>query len=130
MSVTASPPQPAAERRRLPRTRHSRTVAFEVGGAEGYLTAGVHPDGQLGEIFLRLAKQGSTLAGLAEAFSIVTSLALQHGVPLELITDRLRGLRFEPAGMTDDADIREVTSVMDYIARRLQHDFLSSNPSK
>ncbi len=126
MSVTVSPPTPVAERRMLPRTRRSRTVAFDVGGAEGSLTAGVHEDGQLGEIFLRLGKQGSTMAGLTEAFSIVTSLALQHGVPLKLITDRLRGLRFEPAGLTDDEDIKEVTSVMDYIARRLQHDFLLS----
>ncbi len=113
-----------AERRRLPRTRPSCTMSFEIGGAEGTLTAGAHTDGQLGEIFLRLGKQGSTLAGLTEAFSIVTSLALQHGVPLELITARLRGLRFEPAGLTDDTEIPEVTSVMDYIARRLAADFV------
>jgi ribonucleoside-diphosphate reductase alpha chain len=112
-----------AERRRLPRIRPSYTVSFQVGGAEGTLTAGAHPDGQLGEIFLRLGKQGSTLAGLAEAFSIVTSLALQHGVPLELIAARLRGLRFEPAGPTDDHEIPEATSVMDYVARRLAADF-------
>ena len=112
-----------AQRRRLPPIRPSYTVSFQVGGAEGTLTAGAHPDGQLGEIFLRLGKQGSTLAGLAEAFSIVTSLALQHGVPLELIAARLRGLRFEPAGGTDDHDIPEATSVMDYVARRLAADF-------
>ncbi len=112
-----------AERRRLPRIRPSYTVSFQVGGAEGTLTAGVHADGQLGEIFLRLGKQGSTLAGLAEAFSIVTSLALQHGVPLELIAERLRGLRFEPAGLTDDHEVPEATSVMDYVARRLAADF-------
>jgi ribonucleoside-diphosphate reductase alpha chain len=112
-----------AERRRLPRIRQSYTVSFHVGGAEGTLTAGAHPDGQLGEIFLRLGKQGSTLAGLAEAFSIVTSLALQHGVPLELIAARLRGLRFEPAGLTDDHEIPDATSIMDYVARRLAADF-------
>ena len=112
-----------AERRRLPRIRPSYTVSFQVGGAEGTLTAGAHLDGQLGEIFLRLGKQGSTLAGLAEAFSIVTSLALQHGVPVELIAARLRGLRFEPAGLTDDHEIPEATSVMDYVARRLAADF-------
>jgi ribonucleoside-diphosphate reductase alpha chain len=88
------------------------------------LTAGAHADGQLGEIFLRLGKQGSTLAGLAEAFSIVTSLALQYGVPLDLVVERLRGLRFEPAGVTDDTEIPEATSVMDYLARRLAADFL------
>ena len=112
------------QRRHLPRTRRSHTRSFEVGGAEGSLTTGAHEDGQLGEIFLRLGKQGSTLAGLAEAFSIITSLALQHGVPLELITDRLRGLRFEPAGLTDDEEIGQVTSVMDYLACRLAYDFL------
>ena len=111
------------ERRRLPRVRSSYTVSFEVGGAPGTLTAGAHPDGQLGEIFLRLGKQGSTLAGLAEAFSIVTSLGLQHGVPPELLVSRLRGLRFEPAGFTDDAEIPTATSVMDYVARRLAADF-------
>ncbi|MQA25537.1 MAG: hypothetical protein GEU94_08700 [Micromonosporaceae bacterium] len=111
----------------MPRTRTSYTRAFEIGGAEGSLTAGAHEDGQLGEIFLRLGKQGSTLAGLAEAFSIITSLALQHGVPLEVITDRLRGLRFEPAGLTDDEEVREAASVMDYISRRLARDFLSQD---
>lgn len=112
-----------AQRRQLPRIRPSYTLSFQVGGAEGTLTAGAHADGQLGEIFLRLGKQGSTLCGLAEAFSIVTSLALQHGVPLELISDRLRGLRFEPAGFTDDPEIPEATSVMDYLVRRLSADF-------
>ncbi len=112
-----------ARRRGLPRVRPSYTVAFQVGAAEGTLTAGTHADGQLGEIFLRLGKQGSTMAGLTEAFSIVTSLALQHGVPLELITARLRGLRFEPSGLTDDPEIGEVTSIVDYVARRLSTDF-------
>ncbi len=126
MTVAVRSPRPVvirAQRRRLPRIRPSYTVSFQVGGAEGTLTAGAHLDGQLGEIFLRLGKQGSTLAGLAEAFSIVTSLALQHGVPVELIAARLRGLRFEPAGLTDDHEIPEVTSVMDYVARRLAADF-------
>lgn len=94
-----------------------------IAGAEGSLTTGVHPDGQLGEIILRMGKQGSTLAGLSDAFSAVASLALQHGVPVGLIIDRLRGLRFEPAGLTDDEDIPEATSVMDYVARRLALDY-------
>jgi ribonucleoside-diphosphate reductase alpha chain len=113
-----------AERRHLPRTRTSYTISFAMGGADGTMTAGAHPDGQLGEIFLRMGKQGSTMAGLAEAFSIVTSLALQHGVPLELIVERLRGLRFDPAGVTGDGEVPEATSVVDYLARRLAHDFL------
>jgi ribonucleoside-diphosphate reductase alpha chain len=126
MTVAVRSPRSVAvrtERRRLPRVRPSYTLSFQVGGAEGTLTAGAHPDGELGEIFLRLGKQGSTLAGLAEAFSIVTSLALQHGVPLGLIAARLRGLRFEPAGLTDDHEIPDATSVMDYVARRLVTDF-------
>lgn len=98
-------------------------MSFVVAGAEGSLTTGVHPDGQLGEIILRMGKQGSTLAGLSDAFSAVATLALQHGVPVGLMVDRLRGLRFEPAGHTDDEDIPEATSVMDYIARRLALDY-------
>lgn len=113
-----------SHRRHLPRVRSSYTVAFNVGGAEGSLTAGTQPDGQLGEIFLRLGKHGSTLAGLAEAFSIVMSLALQHGVPLALIVERLQGLKFEPAGFTDDEDVPTATSIVDYIAHRLAQDFL------
>jgi ribonucleoside-diphosphate reductase alpha chain len=110
-------------RRPLPRRRRSHTVSFRVGDSEGTLTAGTHPDGELGEIFLRLGKQGSTLSGLAEAFSIVFSLAVQHGVPVELITDRLRGSRFEPAGLTDDHQIPNATSIIDYVAHRLAADF-------
>jgi ribonucleoside-diphosphate reductase alpha chain len=109
--------------RSLPRVRPSYTVSFEVGGAEGSLTADRHDDGQPGEIYLRIGKQGSTLAGLAEAFSIVTSLALQHGVPVDLIAERLRGLHFEPAGGTDDTELPTATSVVDYVARRLALDF-------
>jgi ribonucleoside-diphosphate reductase alpha chain len=112
------------ERRHLPRTRTSYTVSFAMDGVDGTMTAGAHPDGQLGEIFLRMGKQGSTVAGLAEAFSIVTSLALQHGVPLDLIVERLRLLRFDPAGATGDTEVPEATSIVDYLARRLAHDFL------
>ena len=131
MTVAVGVPQQpvvSVERRRLPRVRRSYTVSFEVGGAEGTLTAGAHLDGALGEIFLRLGKQGSTLAGVAEAFGIVTSLALQYGAPLEVIVERLRGLHFEPAGFTDDDEIPEATSVMDYIARRLAADFAPTVP--
>jgi ribonucleoside-diphosphate reductase alpha chain len=113
-----------AERRQLPRTRTSYSISFAMGEVDGTMTAGAHPDGQLGEIFLRMGKQGSTEAGLAEAFSIVTSLALQHGVPLDLIVERLRLLRFDPAGATGDAEVPEATSIVDYLARRLAHDFL------
>ena len=92
--------------------------------AEGYMTAGAYADGTLGEVFLKLGKQGSTLAGVMDAFSIAVSIGLQYGVPLETFVEKFTNLRFEPAGMTDDADIRMAQSMMDYIFRRLALDYL------
>ena len=111
-------------RRRLPKSRPSRTTSFSVAGAEGYMTAGTYEDGALGEVFLKLGKQGSTLAGVMDAFSIAISIALQYGVPLEAFVSKFVNMRFEPAGMTDDADIRISQSIMDYIFRRLALDHL------
>jgi ribonucleoside-diphosphate reductase alpha chain len=111
-------------RKRLPKKRPSQTVSFSVGGAEGYMTAGSYPDDGLGEVFLKLGKQGSTLAGVMDAFSIAISIALQYGVPLETYVQKFTNMRFEPAGMTDDPDIRMAQSVMDYIFRRLALDYL------
>jgi ribonucleoside-diphosphate reductase alpha chain len=111
-------------RRRLPKSRPSRTTSFAVAGAEGYLTAGSYDDGELGEVFLKLGKQGSTLAGVMDAFSIAISIALQYGVPLEAFVSKFVNMRFEPAGMTDDPDIRISQSIMDYIFRRLALDYL------
>jgi ribonucleoside-diphosphate reductase alpha chain len=111
-------------RRRLPKRRPSQTVSFSVAGAEGYMTAGSYPDDGLGEVFLKLGKQGSTLAGVMDAFSIAISIALQHGVPLETYVQKFTNMRFDPAGMTDDPDIRMAQSVMDYIFRRLALDYL------
>ena len=111
-------------RKRLPKSRPSRTVSFTVGGAEGYLTAGSYPDDGLGEVFLKLGKQGSTLAGVMDAFSIAISVALQHGVPLETYVSKFTNMRFEPAGMTDDPDIRMAQSLVDYVFRRLALDYL------
>ncbi|MEO6505054.1 MAG: vitamin B12-dependent ribonucleotide reductase [Terrimesophilobacter sp.] len=111
-------------RRRLPKTRPSLTTSFTVAGAQGYLTAGSYPDNGLGEIFLRLGKQGSTLAGVMDAFSIAVSVGLQYGVPLTTYVEKFTNLRFEPAGMTDDPDIRIAQSMMDYIFRRLALDHL------
>ena len=111
-------------RKRLPKTRNSRTTSFSVGGAEGYLTAGAYDDGALGEVFLKLGKQGSTLAGVMDAFSVAISIALQYGVPLEAFVSKFVNMRFEPAGMTDDKDIRMAQSMMDYIFRRLALDYL------
>jgi ribonucleoside-diphosphate reductase alpha chain len=111
-------------RKRLPKSRPSRTTSFAVAGAEGYLTASSYPDNGLGEVFLKMSKQGSTLAGVMDAFSVAVSIALQYGVPLETYVSKFVNMRFEPAGMTDDPDIRMATSVMDYIFRRLALDYL------
>jgi ribonucleoside-diphosphate reductase alpha chain len=111
-------------RKRLPKKRPSQTVSFTVGGAEGYLHAGSYPDDGLGEIFVKLGKQGSTLAGVMDAFSMSISVGLQYGIPLEFYVSKFSNLRFEPAGMTDDPDIRIATSVLDYLFRRLALDYL------
>jgi ribonucleoside-diphosphate reductase alpha chain len=114
----------APVRKRLPKSRPATTTSFSVGGAEGYMTAGAYEDGALGEVFLKLGKQGSTLAGVMDAFSIAVSIGLQYGVPLETFVEKFTNLRFEPAGMTDDKDIRMAQSMMDYIFRRLALDYL------
>jgi ribonucleoside-diphosphate reductase alpha chain len=111
-------------RKRLPKSRPSSTTSFTVGGAEGYMTASSYPDGGLGEVFLKLGKQGSTLAGVMDAFSISVSIGLQYGVPLETFVKKFTNVNFEPAGLTDDADIRMAKSLMDYIFRRLALDYL------
>ena len=111
-------------RKRLPKSRPSATTSFTVGGAEGYMTAGSYPDDGLGEVFLKLGKQGSTLAGVMDAFSIAISIALQYGVPLETYVQKFTNMRFEPAGLTDDPDIRMAQSILDYIFRRLALDYL------
>src|SRR5690625_3822506 len=111
-------------RARLPKSRPSVTTSFTVGGAEGYMTAGSYPDNGLGEVFLKLGKQGSTLAGMMDAFSIAISIALQYGVPLETYVQKFTNMRFEPAGMTDDPDVRMSQSIMDYVFRRLALDHL------
>jgi len=131
-STATAAPEPVLEkvveyrptRTRLPKSRPSRTTSFTVGGAEGYMTAGSYPDDGLGEVFLKLGKQGSTLAGVMDAFSIAISIALQYGVPLETYVQKFTNMRFEPAGLTDDSDIRMAQSVLDYIFRRLALDYL------
>jgi len=133
---TAEAPEPAAAepatphevrpvRRRLPRQRSATVTRFSVAGAEGYMTASEYPDDGVGEVFLKLGKQGSTLAGVMDAFSMAISVGLQYGIPLESYVGKFTNMRFEPAGITDDADIRMASSVMDYIFRRLALDHLS-----
>ena len=111
-------------RRRLPKTRSATVTRFDVAGAEGYMTASTYPDDGVGEVFLKLGKQGSTLAGVMDAFSMAISVGLQYGIPLESYVAKFTNTRFEPAGMTDDPDIRIATSIMDYIFRRLALDHL------
>ncbi|MEU9127715.1 vitamin B12-dependent ribonucleotide reductase [Kitasatospora sp. NPDC048540] len=111
-------------RRRLPKGRPGITTSFTVGGAEGYMTANSYPDDGLGEVFLKMSKQGSTLAGMMDAFSIAVSVGLQYGVPLETYISKFTNMRFEPAGLTDDPDVRMAQSIVDYIFRRLALDFL------
>ncbi|MCW3043118.1 MAG: hypothetical protein JWL57_1276 [Actinobacteria bacterium] len=118
--------RPAPTRRRLPRKRPSRTTSFRIADCDGYVNAGEYPEtGELGEIFLKVAKQGSTLAGVMDAFAIAISIGLQYGVPLKAYVDKFINMRFEPSGITDDPDFRFATSVVDYIFRRLAADYLS-----
>jgi ribonucleoside-diphosphate reductase alpha chain len=120
----ATPVETGPVRTRLPKRRPATVTRFSVGGAEGYMTASTYPDNGLGEVFLKLGKQGSTLAGVMDAFSMAISISLQYGVPLETWVEKFTNMRFEPAGMTDDPDIRMANSMMDYIFRRLALDHL------
>ena len=130
-SAAAGAQAPAAShdhrpvRRRLPRQRPATVTRFSVAGAEGYMTASSYPDDGVGEVFLKLGKQGSTLAGVMDAFSIAISVGLQYGIPLDSYVAKFTNMRFEQAGLTDDPDIRIASSVMDYIFRRLALDHLS-----
>ena len=112
-------------RQKLPRTRQSRTFEFRVADCKGFVTVGEYEDGRPGEIFLRVSKQGSTLAGIMDAFAISISHGLQYGVPLRAFVEMFTNMRFEPAGMTDDPDIRFATRLIDYLFRRLAVEYLS-----
>ncbi len=127
---SAKAPDPAViatgqpQRRRLPKSRPGRTISFRVADTEGYLTTGEYPDDGLGELFMKVSKQGSTLSGIMDTLAISLSLGLQYGVPLEAYVQKFMNMRFEPAGMTDDPDVRIATSIVDYIFRRLALDYL------
>jgi ribonucleoside-diphosphate reductase alpha chain len=114
-------------RNKLPRTRSSRTFEFRVADCKGFVTVGEYEDGRPGEIFVRVSKQGSTLAGIMDAFAIGLSMGLQYGVPLEAYIEKFTNVRFEPAGMTDDPDIRFATSLVDYIFRRLAVEYVDKD---
>ncbi len=123
-AADASPHESRPVRRRLPKNRSATVTRFSVAGAEGYMTASEYPDDGVGELFLKLGKQGSTLAGVMDAFSMAISISLQYGVPLEKWVEKFTNMRFEPAGITDDPDIRIASSVLDYVFRRLALDHL------
>ncbi len=116
---------PVVVRRRLPSTRPSETHKFSIAGHDGYLTYSVYDDGSLAEIFIRIAKQGSTLAGLLDAFAISVSMALQYGVPLRAFSRKFIYTRFEPAGFTENEQVRIATSIVDYIFRYLAYRFMT-----
>jgi ribonucleoside-diphosphate reductase alpha chain len=120
---------PMANRYKLPDERASFTHKFSIGGHEGYITVGMYDDQSPGEIFVRMAKEGSVIAGLMDSFATAISLALQHGVPLHVLIDKFKGTRFEPAGFTGNQEIPIATSIMDYLFRWLAIRFPSDGPS-
>ena len=115
---------PPAVRRRLPDERHSLTHHFSVGGQEGYVTVGLYEDGLPGELFIRMAKEGSTVSGLMDSFATAVSLALQYGVPLRVLCDKFSHTRFEPSGWSGNPKIGYAKSMMDYLFRWLELRFL------
>jgi ribonucleoside-diphosphate reductase alpha chain len=115
------------KRRKLPNERSSITHKFSIGGHEGYLTVGKYDDGTAGEIFIKMAKEGSTLSGIMDAFALSVSVALQYGVPLRALVDKFVNSRFEPSGYTGNPRIRYAKSVVDYIGRWLGGKFISSD---
>ncbi len=125
MASNTSKPSDAV-RRPLPDERRAITHHFSIGGQEGYLTVGVYEDGSAGEIFVRMAKEGSTVSGLMDGLATVVSLALQHGVPLRVLCAKLSHMRFEPSGWTGSPKIGFAKSILDYIARWLELRFLNN----
>ena len=115
---------PPAVRRRLPDERHSLTHHFSVGGQEGYVTVGLYEDGLPGELFIRMAKEGSTVSGLMDSFATAVSLALQYGVPLRVLCDKFSHTRFEPSGWSGNPKIGYAKSLTDYLFRWLELRFL------
>ena len=113
-------------RRKLPDERHAITHKFSIAGHEGYITVGMYEDGKPGEIFLVMAKEGSTISGLMDAFATSISMALQYGVPLEALVEKFSHVRFEPSGFTKNPEIPYAKSITDYIFRWLASKFLSA----
>ena len=121
---SGEPREAQAVRRHLPDERHSLTHHFSVGGQEGYVTVGLYEDGLPGELFIRMAKEGSTVSGLMDSFATAVSLALQYGVPLQILCDKFSHTRFEPSGWSGNPKIGYAKSLMDYLFRWLELRFL------
>lgn len=119
-----------AIRQKLPTDRLSVTHRFVVGGCEGYITVGLFPDGRPGEIFIHVAKEGSTLSGFMESFAIMTSMALQYGVPLEVICEKFSHVAFEPDGWSQHTEIGYASSLVDYLFRWMAFRFLGKKSAK
>jgi ribonucleoside-diphosphate reductase alpha chain len=130
VAVAAPAPQPVARRVKLPDERKAITHKFSVNGHEGYITVGLYDNGQPGEIFLTMAKQGSTVSGLVDAFATAISISLQYGVPLRTLVDKFSHTRFEPAGFTTNPEIPIAKSITDYIFRWLASKFLSTEEQR
>ena len=124
-AVAAALASRAPVRRKLPDERQAITHKFDISGHEGYITVGLFEDGMPGEIFLVMAKEGSTISGFADAFAQAISYALQYGVPLQALVDKFSHVRFEPSGMTKNPDVRFAKSIVDYIFRWMASKFLS-----
>lgn len=129
-TAAAEAPVAGPRRRRLPNERHALTHRFSIGGHKGYVTVGTYEDGSPGEIFITMAKEGSVISGLMDAFATSVSLALQYGVPLQVLVDKLSHTRFEPSGYTGNKEIPFAKSIMDYIFRWLALRFLSAEEAQ
>jgi len=126
-AAQAAPVVPHPVRRKLPEERQAITHKFDIQGHEGYITVGLYEDGMPGELFLVMAKEGSTISGFADAFAQAISYALQYGVPLQVLADKFSHMRFEPSGMTKNPQVRFAKSIVDYVFRWLATKFLSAD---
>ncbi|MFI4897748.1 MAG: hypothetical protein ACIARR_07975 [Phycisphaerales bacterium JB059] len=123
MPTDKDSPVLAATRQSLDATRASLTHKFTVAGHEGYLTVGLYPDGRPGELFIKISKEGSAISGMCQAFCRAFSIALQFGLSVDEAVQRFKGMRFEPMGATNNPDIPEAQSIVDYVARFLELEF-------
>jgi ribonucleoside-diphosphate reductase alpha chain len=129
-AVAAAAPasaEPQPRRRKLSDVRNARTHKFSIAGHDGYITVGLYEDGTPGEVFLKMAKEGSTISGLMDSIAIMTSIALQYGVPLKALVDKFSHTRFEPSGFTQNPEIPFAKSVTDYVFRWLGLSFLQAD---